>query len=284
MRKELDKYLTEIAHSDPNLYVVVPDLGSFKLFSSQFPERFINVGVAEQNSVGISAGIADEGKRVILNSVAGFTIYRAFEQIKYSIGYWNKSVTIIGTGFGWRYHQIGRGHHAPDDIALMRLIPNMKIYTPVDAKTIAKILQTSLNSPKYIRLGEGINSEKSRVSEFGDIIIVALGEIKKRCIRVANELHDSGYNIGLIGIEEISFDYLKKKLIAVKNITKLIIIEDHVEIGGLGDMIRNLGYTIDAHICLPINTEEITTEDEKLVEYYGFDTQSIKKTILNKIQ
>jgi len=277
MRNELDKILTGIATFDKSLCIVVSDLGSFRLFRDSHPDRFINVGVSEQNSVGIAAGLASEGKRVILFGVSGFTIYRGFEQIKFSIGYWKQPVIVVGTGFGWNFYRIGRGHHSPDDIALMSLIPNMKIFAPIDASSLPDIIEKSKGNPSYIRLGLGIESTiYEKIPRTGsDLQVIALGEMAKRVSSAVNKLYKMGIKIGLLGIEELSIAEIRQLLNKYGSKAKRIVIEDHIKLGGLGMMIMEAGYHIDHHLYLPINVEEVTTTENELLEYYGFDEVSL---------
>jgi transketolase len=276
MRAVLYDTLAALAEEDPSVYVIVADLGTFPMFRKRFPDRFINVGVAEPNSVGIAAGLASEGKRVFLYGVAGFLIYRGFEQIKFSIGYWNQPVCIIGSGFMWRFHRIGRGHHAADELALMRLMPNMRIVAPADVARLPDILRADQRGPIFVRLGEGLEiGSIDDIPSFGkDVCVFALGETTKRCVEAVRQLRHKGLDIGLKAVEEIGLQALAKTLSLMPPSSQIVVVEDHVALGGIGSMVRELGYIVARHICLPVNVEYITRDEATLIAHYGFDTNS----------
>ena len=149
MRQSADEILTELAYEDTNIRLIIVDIGEFPLFEKNHADKFLNIGVAESNAPGIAAGLASEGMRVYIYGVSGFLLYRAFEQIKISIAYWKQPVTILGSGFGWKYSFIGRGHFTPDDIAIMRLMPNMEILTPCKEETLKSMLYKKTDNPRY---------------------------------------------------------------------------------------------------------------------------------------
>lgn len=282
MRKELYEVMTVLAERDPSLMLVVADLGTFGTFRSRFPSRFVNVGVAEPNSAGIAAGLASQGHRVFLYGVAGFTLYRAFEQIKFSIGYWNQRVCILGTGFGWRYFQIGRGHHAADDIALMRLVPNMRLFTPVDASSLSRILIREPVGPCYIRIGEGGNAGAFDFlpATGSEATVVALGEIAWQCSVAVRALRNDGIDVGLVAIESLQGDDVRAKLEGVSATRRIVVVEDHVAVGGLGSIVRDMGFPVARHVHLPTEVDAVTRSKDALLRHYGFDPLAIQNTIL----
>ncbi|WP_415712919.1 hypothetical protein [Maridesulfovibrio sp.] len=279
MLKIVDSILTEVARKDDSIRVIVADVGNFRKFSFEYPGQFLNVGVAELNSIGVAAGLAEAGKRVFVYSVAGFILHRAFEQIKFELGYWNQSVTILGTGVGWRYHQIGRGHHCPEDFALMGLIPNMERHAPMTVATLEKLLRDESDYPRYIRLPENICSEdqlclsKSEV----DILIITLGEVLLECQEAVASLN--GINIAVIPIEHLNLTIVSN---AVKKIKykKIMVFEEHVSQGGLGEILFKEQIKVDHYQCLPIVFEHIAKTKSDLKKLYGFDVASISSSIL----
>jgi transketolase len=281
MRKQFDQVLTDLASRDSSIFLIVADLGNFKIFKKNFPDRLINVGVAEANSINIAAGLASEGNKVFVYSVAGFSLYRGFEQLKYSVGYWNQKVYLVGTGFGWKYYRIGRGHHAPDDIAVASLIPNLRIVVPIDVLNIEKLFLENQDHPIYLRLGRGIDlNDAKRIPHLGkDLVVIALGEIKKRCTKPIVELRKEGYDIGLIGVEDLSYVKLKQKLLSLSSNSKIFVIEDHIAMGGLGYRIQRLGYKLLDHVHIPISIEAVFEAEREFLKFYGFDHQAIKKRI-----
>ena len=103
MRKWVDKYLTEVANNNDNIKLIIADVGDFPLFSSLHPKKFINAGVSESNAIGLAAGLSSEGFQVSVYGVSSFFLYRAYEQLKFSVAYWKKNITFIGVGFHWNW-------------------------------------------------------------------------------------------------------------------------------------------------------------------------------------
>src|SRR5947207_535521 len=134
MRKTFIKTLTEIAATDKRIFLITPDIGYSVLeeFSNRFPERFLNVGVAEQNAVSIAAGMALCGLIPYVYTINPFVCMRPFEQIRIDVAYMNTNVRIVGVGAGFSYGAAGATHHSIEDIAIMRSIPNMTIVCPGD--------------------------------------------------------------------------------------------------------------------------------------------------------
>jgi transketolase len=276
MRLMMDQTLTQMADHDADLRLVVADVGSFKKFRQAHDEKFINVGVAEANAISIAAGLASQGKRVFVYGVAGFILYRAFEQIKFNIGYWQQSICMIGTGFGWRYHKLGRGHMTVDDIALMSLIPQMDLFTPTSAKRLADVLRDQRTGPCYIRMGDYAEEHPvdSMPKTAKDAMVFSMGDMTQRCYHAVQTLRHEGWDVGLIGFECLSEEVIKETLAGLPS-CRYIVIEDHCHTGGLAAMCLALGFAIDLHIHLPINVEKITCSEEALLSFYGFDTPSL---------
>lgn len=161
MRNTFIKTLTKAASKDPKIILVVGDLGFnvVEPFAEKFPARFYNAGVAEQNMATLAAGLASEGFKVFIYSIANFPTFRCAEQIRNDVDYHNLSVTVVTVGGGLAYGNLGYSHHAIQDYGLMRLFPNMKILSPGDpAEVEALVLYALKNSgPSYLRLGK--NSE-----------------------------------------------------------------------------------------------------------------------------
>lgn len=274
----LDRTLTDLATTDASVRVIVADQGDFQVFRAKFPNRFINVGVAEANATGVAAGLASEGHRVFLFSVAGFLLSRGLEHLKFSIGYWKQPVCIIGTGFGWQFHLIGRGHHAADDIAIMRTIPNIRILTPCDGRSLPTLLLGEPNGPLYLRLGVGLPDPVPTIHEHqdADVIVIALGEMVKRCIPAVSAIQDEGASVALIGIERFDVEEIQRKLAGAKHI---VVVEDHIAMGGLGALVREAGFSVSAHVHSPVLLDCFTTSEAELAEACGLDTRTITDKI-----
>ncbi len=158
MRRAFAEALTEAAERDPRVIFLTGDLGYgvFDDFIARFGPRYINVGVAEAQLVNAAAGLAREGFRPVIYSIASFMTGRPFEQIRFSVGYGRLPVVIVGAGGGLCYSECGVSHHALDDYALMRLVPGMTVVAPGDPGEVRALLgqMLQLPGPSYIRIGK----------------------------------------------------------------------------------------------------------------------------------
>ena len=171
MRSTLIRLLIEEAKINPRLYLLVGDLGwsVVEPFAEAYPSQFINVGVAEQNMVGIGAGLASEGSQVFAYSIGSFPTWRCAEQLRNDIDYHNLSYTTVSVGSGVTYGKLGYSHHAIQDIALMRSLPNTLMLCPCDPLEASACIKYILSNPgpSYLRLhknGEPIISNKEHIS------------------------------------------------------------------------------------------------------------------------
>lgn len=158
MRTAFIQQLIQEARHNPQIFLLVGDLGFSVVepFAEEFPDRFLNVGIAEQNMTGIAAGLAMEGYRVFTYSIANFPTLRALEQIRYDICYHNLDVKIVAVGAGYAYASLGPSHHATEDIGILRTLPNLSVVSPADPHE-ARSLTTWLcetPGPAYLRLGK----------------------------------------------------------------------------------------------------------------------------------
>lgn len=154
IREAFVEALTELASQDRRVVFLMADNGNtlFDNYKKYFPMRFYNCGIAEQNMVGIAAGMALGGLRPFTYTIAAFATARCYEQIKLDVGYQNLPVTIVGAGAGDSYEAEGFTHVSHDDIPLMTLVPNMKIYTPLDPEEVKKAVFETGEGPAYLRL------------------------------------------------------------------------------------------------------------------------------------
>ena len=168
MRNTFSDYLFKEAERDPNIYIVVADIspaGSMEKFRLKHPDRFINVGVAEQSMIGIAAGLALRGKKVFTYTIATFSLYRPFEMIRDNICYQNLPVTIVGMGAGTIYNNLGGTHMTQEDISIARSVPNLSVISPADPKELAETVKYCARVskyPTYLRIGTGIFGKRSK--------------------------------------------------------------------------------------------------------------------------
>ncbi|MBU1344802.1 MAG: transketolase [Proteobacteria bacterium] len=158
MRNAFIEELVTLARQYPQIALVIGDIGYSVIepFADEFPERFINAGIAEQNMAGLAAGMASEGYHVFTYSIANFPIFRCAEQIRNDIDYHKLAVTVVAVGGGLAYGNLGYSHHAVQDYALMRTMPNMLIAAPGDPMEVRACMRYIVNNPQpsYLRLGK----------------------------------------------------------------------------------------------------------------------------------
>lgn len=257
MRRTFIKSLVEAANEDENIFLLTPDLGYSVLeeFAEKFPNRFLNVGIAEQTTIGLAAGLALAGKQVFVYSIIPFLIMRPFEQIRNDLCYQNLNVRLIGVGAGiTSYPSHGPTHQAIEDISIMRSLPNMTVIVPADPIETKLALKKILKhqGPVYLRLArkvEPIVHQESfdfqigkavKIMDGEDITLFVSGSILEVAKKVADKLKKEGISIRLISMhtikpidKEIIFDSAKK--------TKIMFsLEEHSVIGGLGTAIAEV--------------------------------------------
>ncbi|MDE1767984.1 MAG: transketolase family protein [Candidatus Micrarchaeota archaeon] len=293
MREAIGSALCEIGDSNKNIVIVGADTTeslSLSQFGKKFPERFFNVGIAEQNMIGVSAGMALYGKTVICGTYAVF-IERALDQIRNTIAYCKLDVKIIGAHTGISVGPDGGSHQAIEDIAIMRALPNMKVIVPSDSYS-AKALATqaaSTKGPFYIRLirsnvpniysNEQIQIGKANVIKEGnDIAIIACGITVHEAIRAAKRLEAQGISARVIDCHTIKPLDEQTILAAAKDTGRIITVEDHNMYGGLGSAVAELLSRKRPTRVEMIAVKDVFGEsgkDSELMAKYGISEQDI---------
>ena len=242
---------------NPNIIFLTGDLGfnALEPIKERFPDRFVNVGIAEQHMVGMAAGLALEGKKVVVYSIASFSTLRPYEQIRTDVCYHDLDVKIIGVGGGVNYATHGITHHTVEDIAIMNVLPNMKVLAPGyswEATEATKALMKT-KGPAYMRLGlsPGVDFSKSHfdfslgrghvVKEGKDIVLLSTGNILNIVMEKARLLEESlGKSVCVISLPSIK--PLDEALILkyAKDAEGIFTIEEHSVIGGLGSLVGAL--------------------------------------------
>lgn len=255
MRKTFINTLIDLAENDKNIYLLTGDLGFsvFEDFARKFPERFINCGVAEQNMMGVAAGLALEGKKVYVYSIIPFVVFRCFEQIRNDICYQNLDVKIVGAGAGFSYGTQGATHHAIEDLAILRNLPNIAILSPADPKEMEQLVLQSYNikNPTYIRLNKNdrnLYSSKPKITigipavlkDGKDGVIITTGAILETSIKVIQRLANEGYNLKLISMHTIKPINEKVLLKEIKGQKLIFTLEEHSKIGGLASSVGEI--------------------------------------------
>ena len=264
MRNKFIEELVSAARINPKIALVVGDLGYSVIepFVDEFPERFINVGVSEQNMMGMAAGMASEGYHVFAYSIANFPTFRCAEQIRNDVAYHNLPVTIVVVGGGLAYGALGYSHHAVQDYALMRTMPNMTIVAPGDPVEVSATMQYLVSNPgpSYIRLekaGEPNFHKKLTGLQPGKWIKVRSGSDKKILLTTG-----AGLGIAMEWIKSpkyadrsvysIPIWSMEQKINQIKNLCKfddIITIEDHLQDGGFGSWLMEAKSISDTLEC-----------------------------------
>lgn len=252
MRTAFVRTLTALAKEDPSLMLLTGDLGFMVLegFRDALPKQYLNAGVAEQNMIGVATGLALSGKRVFVYSIIPFVTFRCLEHIRNDICYHNVPVCVVGVGGGYSYGHMGSTHHALEDIAVMRSLPNMRVICPGDPLETEAAVRAIVEHPGpcYLRLGkagepalhhEPFSLEIGKTIEMRtgtDVTLIATGAMLETARAAAEQLEALGISAGLLSmhtVKPIDAD-------AVARVAKtglIATVEEHSRIGGLGSAV-----------------------------------------------
>ena len=298
MRNHLINKITELAEEDKNIILITGDLGFGVLesFQKKFPKRFINVGIAEQNMATVAAGLALEGNTVFIYSIGNFPTLRCIEQIRNDICYHNANVKILAVGSGFAYGTLGMTHHATEDLAIMRALPNMKVFTPCDSISAEAIAQDicKINGPCYVRLERGGEPEifsKDEKFEIGklkeirkgyDIAVITIGTVINEAIKAADILREKNNYISVYSVYSLKPIDKEQILEIAKEYKYIITVEEHQITGGLGSTIAEIiaeNNMVTKIIRLGLNDEftSVVGNQEYLREVYKINYKNIIK-------
>ena len=268
---------------------------SFTAFANELPQQFVETGIAEQNLVSISAGLAKCGKKPYAASPACFLSTRSYEQCKVDVAYSNTNVKLIGISGGVSYGALGMSHHSAQDIAAMAAVPNMRVYLPSDRFQTEKLMRELLKDekPAYIRVGrnavddvyeEGkvpFEMDKATVIQEGtDVALIACGEMVKPCVEAAEILKEKGISAAVLDMYCVKPLDEAAVIKAAQNAKAVITVEEHAPYGGLGSMVSQ---TVGANcprkvinLALP-DAPVITGTSKEVFAYYGLTGEGIAK-------
>lgn len=247
MRSAFIQQLIEEAKIHDDVFLLVGDLGFSVVepFAEMFPNRFLNVGIAEQNMTGVAAGLAMEGYNVFTYSIGNFSTLRCMEQIRYDVCYHNLSVKVVAVGGGYAYGPLGVSHHTTEDIGMLRTIPGLTVCAPgdpVETKMITSYLCNN-KQPAYLRLGkagEPVIHNNPQLFEFGKILPLKAGQetvvlTTGGMLSYANEyIKTNNKNWGLFSVPVIKPIDLDGLLSVAKNYSHIITMEEHQKSAGFG--------------------------------------------------
>ena len=301
MRKALVKALLQLFEADESVYLLTADTGFhvFEDLKERFADRYLNAGIAESSMIGLAAGLALQGKQVFVYGIVPFVTMRCFEQIRNDLCYPNLPVRVVGVGGGLTYGPAGMSHHSIEDIALMRVLPNMTVICPGDPVETAEAVRACarLKGPCYLRIGKtgekvihargipGFEIGKAvRLRDGGDVAVIGTGNMLETAADVCDALAKEGLQPALVSMHTVK--PIDRRLIAdlAGRCRMLVTIEEHSVIGGLGSAVgdvmteeglnvRLLKFALGDSYCHQAGSQEF------LRRQYGLSAEQIVREI-----
>lgn len=293
LRKAYGETLVELGLDNKNIVVLDADLSSStqtKLFAEQFPNRFFNCGIAEQDMIATAAGLASQGKIPFVSTFAMFATGRTYDQIRNSVCYPKFNVKIVATHGGVTVGEDGASHQALEDVALMRNLPNMTVIVPADYKEVQEVIKyaASHNGPMYVRIPRTnlpdifddsykFDLQPKEITKGTDLTIITNGETLKEVLQAEEILYNQGLRIQVIHCPVVKPTPMN--LLDMITANKVVTVENHSIIGGLGSMVAELISESSKNIQL----KRIGVNDEfgqsgtakELLKYYGLSADKI---------
>lgn len=297
--------LFSLAKEDKRIMLLTGDLGFsvFEKYMKQFPNQFLNMGVAEQNMTGVAAGMAMEGKIPLIYSIVPFVTMRNFEQIRNDICYQNLNVKIVGVGAGFSYGPYAHTHHGLEDIGILRTLANLIILCPGDPIEVALATKAMLNhiGPVYLRLGKAgepnihktipsFKIGKGILIEDGkDITIIGTSTLLQKAWEVASSLKEKGLLVRLISMHTIKPLDTQIILESARKTPAIFTLEEHSIIGGLGSAVaevlaENRANVIFKRIGIPDRFTKVIGSQEYMRTANGLSAEQIVNTILDRLK
>lgn len=295
-REAYGKALEKLGEKYPEIVVLDADLSKSTMtmfFKRKFPERFFQMGIAESNMMGVASGLAASGKKAFVSTFAIFGS-RAWEQIRNTVARGNFPVALCFSHTGITVGEDGASAQACEDIAIMRAIPQMKVFVPADGpetEQIIEFLAQNLQWPAYVRLTRNkvpIFHDQSYRFQFGkaeevidgkDLCIIACGQMVQQCIKAVETLQkEDKLSIRLLNMSTIKPIDVESIVRAAKEIGRIVTVEEHTVIGGLGEAVCGVvAKMLPVPVCI-IGLEDVFGESgkpEELLKKYGLDVDSI---------
>jgi transketolase len=305
MRTAFIQTLCRLAESEPSIWFLNGDLGYTVVepFAERFPDRYVNCGVAEQNMAGMAAGLALSGKIVFTYSIANFPTLRCLEQIRNDICYHNLPVTIVAVGGGLTYGALGFTHHAIEDLAIMSVLPGMRVIAPGDpVETTLAMEQIVANpAPTYLRLGKAgepvVHTSPPDfrlgraivVRDGNDLTAVATGAILHTVTAVADRLRREGIAMRVISMHTLKPIDNEALCVAARETSAILTVEEHRVDGGLGSRVADA--LVAANLNVPMQKIGVgadiileTGSTEFLRESMGSIELAAKELLVGKAQ
>ena len=307
MRNNMIKVICEEASKNKNIMFVTADLGYNVLnpFYENFPDRYINAGIAEQDMTSIAAGLALEGKKVFTYSIGSFSTLRCLEQIRNDVCYHNADVKIVALAAGFAYGGLGMSHHATEDIGAMKVLPNITVFSPCDPVETRAVTRAAieLNTPCYLRLGRGgekdIHSEEIVGFEIGkayqllqgdDACIFSTGAITMEAKKAAEQLKEKGIGVSLYSFPTVKPIDRETIIECAAKFKAIVTVEEHQIYGGFASSVADvLGESAYPHarlIRIGMRDEytSVVGSTDYLRAYYKMDSKAIFQAVLDSLQ
>jgi transketolase len=302
MRDQFIRTLTDVARHDPAVMLITADLGFGVLtdFASEHPEQYINVGVAEQNMVGVATGLALSGRLVFTYSIANFPTLRCLEQIRNDICHHNLPVATVAVGGGLSYGPLGFSHHATEDIAALRALPEISIVVPGTTEEVDILTRDFLyrRSPTYLRLDRSspgvldnielspVEYGKLRVLRRGrDVVLISLGGVLADVLAAADSLERDNISCTIINCHTLKPFDCHTLLQETEGRTLVVTVEEHSVIGGLGSAVAEVLAEHPHHaplkrLGLPEAARPAIVGSQRyLRDYFGLGTDGIVEAV-----
>jgi len=298
----MEALIEEIENNNKNILVVVSDSTSTSKISSfqdKFPDRVINVGIAEQNLIGVATGLSLGGFIAITANAASFLVARSNEQIKNDVCYSNSNVKLVGLNAGICYGSLGSTHHAIDDISIMKGFGNIQIFAPSDSIETKQIINyaTGYIGPVYIRMDndsfpilhnpdyEFKPGEVDVLKEGRDLSIIAMGSLVYKAFEAAEELKNKSIDSEVLNISSIRPLNPEKIIASIRKTKKVITVEEHSLHGGLANIVSNIiaekkVQTELIKLGIPEGHFSIAGPRDEVRKYYNLDKDGIIKSAL----
>ena len=300
-RQVICEVLMEQAKADKDVVVLCSDSrgsASMTPFFDAYPTQAVETGIAEQNLVSISAGMAKAGKKPYVASPACFLSTRSYEQAKIDVAYSNTNVKLIGISGGVSYGALGMSHHSVSDFAAMSAIPNMRVYVPSDRHQTRHLFKALLKDekPAYIRVGRNpvedvyedqnipfLMDQATTVLEGEDVLIIACGEMVLPAKKAAEILKEKGIRAGVLDMYCIKPLDEQGILKAAKGVKAVVTVEEHAPFGGLGGMVSQVlskNHPIKMGIMALPDAPVITGTSREVFDYYNLNKEGIAEKVM----
>ena len=300
-RKSFTETLLALAKTDKQIVAVTTDArGSVTLgdFAKELPEQFVECGIAEQNAVGVAAGLAHSGMKTFVCGPACFYVARSLEQVKVDVAYSENPVKILGVSGGVAYGALGATHHSLHDMAALRCFPGMNICLPPDGRATEKLVRFLVDYPHpvYVRVGRAAVPDVYENDDFSfeigkanvllegsDLTIIGAGETVWHCLQAGKQLAEQGISARVLDMSWIKPFDEEAVLKAAAETGRIITVEEHSRCGGLGAMVCELlsEQPVPVRIIGIPDENAVHGTNKEIFHHYGMDAEGIVKAALD---